>query len=103
MSKTTDTQIEKSKNLIKGLRKHVAERGQGDFNDKEISLMEKELAELQQVSDEVTRIREELAPKVAHMNHVLNEVKANFNENKKKLKGLHPQEQWANYGIPDKR
>lgn len=103
MSKTIDIQIEKSQNLIKGLRKHVSEKGNSDFNEKEIAKMETVLKQLQEASEEVTRLRDELAPKVKHMNAVFETVKVAYNERKKKLKGFYTQEQWADYGIPDKR
>ena len=103
MSKTIDTQIEKSRNLIAGLRKHVGKKGEADFNEKEIAAMERELNQLQEASAEVSRLRDELAPKVKHMNELFGAVKEAYNERKKKLKGFYTQEQWSEYGIPDKR
>ena len=103
MSKTIDIQIEKSHNLINGLRKHVSEKGDSDFNEKEIAEMETALKQLRAASAEVTRLRDELAPKVKHMNELFGAVKADYNERKKKLKGFYTQEQWSDYGIPDKR
>jgi len=103
MSKTIDIQIEKSQNLIKGLRRHISEHGEKDFAEKEIALIEANINQLKSVSDEVTRLREELAPKVKHMNDILDAVKESYKENKQKLKAFYPQEQWEQYGIPDKR
>lgn len=103
MSKTIDTQIEKSQNLIKGLRKYVSEKGNSYFNEKEIAEMETVLKQLREASAEVTRLRDELAPKVKHMNELFEAVKVAYNERKKMLKGFYAQEQWAEYGIPDKR
>lgn len=53
--------------------------------------------------DEVERLREELNPKVKHMNDVLAQVKRVFAEKKKVLKDFYPQESWEKYGIHDKR
>ena len=103
MSKTTDIQIEKSLNLIKGLRKHVSEKGEKDFTSKEIDQMESDVKLLTDASAEVDKLREELAPKVKHMNEILGRVKTSYAENKKTLKGFYSQEQWTDYGIPDKR
>ncbi len=103
MSKTTDTQIEKSRSLIAGLRKHVSIKGEADFSEKEIAAMESTLLQLQEASAEVTRLRDELTPKVKRMNEMLDAVKTAYNVQKKKLKGFYPQEQWLDYGIPDKR
>jgi hypothetical protein len=51
----------------------------------------------------VERLREELNPKVKHMNDVLAQVKRVFAEKKKVLKDFYPQESWEKYGIHDKR
>ena len=41
MSKTTEIQIEKSRNLIEGLRRHVREMGERGVSNNEINEMEK--------------------------------------------------------------
>jgi len=46
MSKTVDIQIEKSQNLIQGLRKHVKENGEKDFNEMVIASLEESLKQL---------------------------------------------------------
>ena len=102
MSKTVEIQIEKSRHLVEGLRKHLAGIGGGVTND-EISSMEQWLKELETANAEVDRLREELAPKVKRMNEVLARVKGAYADKKKTLKGYYPQERWADYGIPDKR
>ena len=103
MSKTVEIQIEKSRNLIQGLRKHVKEHGENDFTEASISALEESLKQLEAANEEVTRLRDELAPKVKHMNEVFNSVKGVHKDLKQKLKGLYPPEQWADYGVPDKR
>ena len=102
MSKTVEIQIEKSRNLVEGLRKHLKGIGGGVTNE-EINAMEKAVSELQSANAEVDRLREELAPKVKHMNAVLARVKESYADKKKMLKGYYPQERWMDYGIPDKR
>lgn len=103
MSKTVEIQIEKSRGLIGGLRRHVKEMGERGIANGEIDRMEQKLAELTAANAEVDRLRDELAPKVKQMNMVLAEVKAAYAESKKTLKGYYPQERWLDYGIPDKR
>ena len=46
MSKTTEVQIEKSRNLIEGLRRHVREMGERGISNTEINEMEKTVAML---------------------------------------------------------
>ena len=103
MSKTIELQIEKSRNLIDGLRKHLRQGVGGGVNDQEIDQMEQTLTQLCAANDECDRLRAELAPKVKHMNELLAVAKAAYAEKKKTLKGYYPQEQWADYGVPDKR
>lgn len=103
MSKTVELQIEKSRNLVVGLRKHLETGVGGGVTNEEISQMEQHLKTLQEANAEVDRLRDELSPKVKHMNEVLAAVKAAYTDKKKILKGYYAQEQWADYGIPDKR
>ena len=114
MSKTVELQIEKGRDLVKGLRKHVKEMGErlrvgeqgsgmSGISNAEIDRLEQALSALSTANAEVDRLREELQPKVKHMNEVLAGVKASYVEAKKTLKGYYPQERWADYGIPDKR
>ena len=103
MSKTTEIQIEKSRNLIEGLRRHVREMGERSVSNSEIDQMEKTVALLSDANVEVDRLREELTSKVKNMNHLMTLVKTSYAESKKALKGYYPQERWADYGIPDKR
>ncbi|MBR6179626.1 MAG: hypothetical protein IKQ77_00220 [Prevotella sp.] len=102
MSKTVELQIEKSRNLVEGLRKHLNGIGGGVTND-EINDMEQAIRELEAINAEVERLREELTPKVKQMNEKMARVKASYAEKKKTLKGYYPQERWVEYGIPDKR
>ena len=102
MSKTVELQIEKSRHLIEGLRKHLSGMGGGITSD-EINSMELSLKELETANADIDRLREELTPKVKLMNEVLARVKAAYADKKKTLKGYYPQERWADYGIPDKR
>ena len=102
MSKTVEIQIEKSRNLIAGLRKHLNGIGGGVTND-EIIAMEQAVKELDSANAEVDRLRAELSPKVKQLNAVLTKVKAAYADKKKTLKGYYPQERWIDYGVPDKR
>ena len=89
MSKTVELQIEKSRHLIEGLRKHLGGIGGGVTND-EIGQMEQSLKTLETANAEVDRLREELTPKVKQMNEVLARVKEAYADKKKMLKGLLP-------------
>lgn len=103
MSKTVEIQIEKSRNLVEGLRRHVKEMGEHGVTNDEINAMEQAVKQLEAAYAEVDRLREDLKPKVKVMNDVMNRVKEAYTEKKKTLKGYYPQERWMDYGVPDKR
>ena len=103
MSKTVEIQIEKSRNLVEGLRRHVKEMGEHGVTNDEINAMEQAVKELEAANAEVDRLREDLKPKVKVMNDIMNRVKNTYAEKKKTLKGYYPQERWIDYGVPDKR
>ena len=103
MSKTVEIQIEKTRSLLEGLRRHVKEMGERGVTNDEINAMEQAVNELAASNAEVDRLREELAPKVKQMNTVMARVKDVYAEKKKTLKGYYPQERWIDYGVPDKR
>lgn len=102
MSKTVEMQIEKSRGLIQGLRKHLSEGGKGTTLQ-ELTTMEQAIAALYAASEECERLRAELAPKVKHMNELLGSVKADYVNHKLIIKNTYPQERWQSYGLPDKR
>ena len=81
----------------------IISRAGGGVTSDEINSMELSLKELETANVDIDRLREELTPKVKHMNEVLTRVKEAYADKKKTLKGYYPQERWADYGIPDKR
>ena len=102
MSKTVEIQIEKCRNLVEGLNKHLNGNGSG-VNADEIAAMKKAMEELQAANLEVETLREELAPKVKRTNQLLEQVKNLYLEKKALIKSTYPQEKWLEYGVPDKR
>ena len=103
MSKTIEIQIEESRNLVEGLRRHVKEIGENGVSTNEINEMELMVSELEAANAEVDRLRGELSPKVKQMNSIMARVKEAYVVKKKTLKSYYPQERWADYGVPDKR
>ena len=103
MSKTVEIQIEKSRGLVEGLRRHVKEMGERGVTNDEINALERAVKELETVNEEVDRIREQLTPTVARQKAAMDRVKEAYTEKKKTLKGYYPQERWMDYGVPDKR
>ena len=103
MAKTIEIQLEKSRTFVKGVKRHISERGERGVTNEEVVKFENNLSTLEQQSAEVDKIRAELSEKVKHMNATFMTVKETYSETKKVIKGYHPQERWIDYGIPDKR
>ena len=83
MSKTVEIQIEKSRGLVEGLRRHVKEMGERGVTNDEINAMEQAVKELEAVNAEVDSIREQLAPKVAKLKVAMDCVKEAYAEKKR--------------------
>lgn len=103
MTKTIETQLEKSRMLIQGMKRHISEMGECGVTNEAVAKFENDLVILEQQSSEVDKIREELSVKVKRMNDTFTTVKQTYSDTKKVLKGYHPQERWIDYGVPDKR
>lgn len=102
MLKTIEIQIEKSRSLIKGLRKYLSEGGKG-VEEEELIAMEQSIEELKAASDQYDRLKAELSAKSKNVNEIMAQVKNTFGERKLLIKNNYPQESWVAYGIPDKR
>lgn len=103
MTKTIKLLIEKSRMLINGLHRHISEMGERGVTNAETEQLERTLVLLEQQSNEVEKLRAELATKVKLQNETMSAVKTSYTELKKTLKGYYPQERWQDYGIPDRR
>lgn len=103
MTKTIEIQLEKSRKLIQGMKRHISEMGESGVTNEVVAKFENDLAILEQQSAEVDKLREELNVKVRRMNETFATIKETHSETKKVIKGYHPQERWIDYGVPDKR
>ena len=103
MSKTVDIQIEKCRNLLNGLKKHLNESGDKSISYETLEATKSALNELETRSKEVDAIREQLNAKVKDVHLRLDQMKQLYGEQKKIIKGRYPMDRWADYGVPDKR
>lgn len=103
MSKTIDTQIEKSTRLIEALRQHI-----GDVQDKGVTIdgldaMARRLDDLRESSKVAEDLRARLSAQVKNTNAILADCKRAYAETKAVVRNNYPQEQWLTYGVTDKR
>jgi len=103
MSKTIDLQIEKCRTLIEGLRRNINEVADKGISGDGLNVMEQNINQLVEASRECDAMRSELSGKVKRMNAILKQLKEDFVDTKRKIKGNYPQEQWVKYGVQDKR
>ena len=105
MTKTIDLQVEKTRSLLKGLRDHGNEvRAKGvRLDDAELDALDKDLKELTADSETCDRLREQVSAQVKLVNTKLAAVKERFAELKKGVKQNFLPEDWARYGVLDKR
>jgi len=103
MSKTVDLQVEKSQTLIDGLRRNLAQVADKGISGEGLDAMQRDLDTLREQGKECDALREELTRKVKTMNAQMMRVKERFAETKKAVKGYFPQEEWARFGVTDKR
>lgn len=103
MSVTNENQIQKSRQLIDGFKKHINNLRDKGITVDELNKMSEELDELVVSNKEYDAIRALLKEKSRKTNQILKEVKQVFVEKKKLIKGYYPQEEWIKYGVLDKR
>lgn len=103
MSKTIETQIEKSRILIEGLRNNISTLADKGITTGELDQMSASLDRLREANRECDELRSVLSAKVHDMNSILLSVKEAFAEKKRVIKGYYPQEEWMRYGVQDKR
>jgi hypothetical protein len=103
MSKTVDSQIEKSACFINAVRKRIPEVQDKGFSNQLLDDMEQQLVKLKDSNMRCDALRAQLAEEVRKTNEILLQVKDVYKEKKNILKGYYPQERWSDYGILDKR
>lgn len=103
MSKTIDTQIEKSTRLIEGLKAHIAELQDKGINASELDNMANQLKQLKESADTADEIRAKLSKQVRQTNSILTDCKRAYMEAKSVIRNNYLQEEWAKYGVTDKR
>lgn len=103
MSKTIDIQIEKSKRLIEGLKRHMAEMESKGISMATLDDMNEQLRRLSDSARAADELRTKLSNQVRSTNNMLAACKQAYIATKAVIKNNYPQEQWRDYGVDDKR
>lgn len=103
MSKTIETQIEKSNVLIKGFRNNIEFLRDKGINKEILDDMENNLRSLEELNRQCDEMRAKLKDKVKEVNDVLSTSKQAYFDMKKIIKCNYLQEEWSKFGVMDKR
>lgn len=103
MSKTIETQIEKSYLLVNGLRNNIDDLRDKGVNEETLRDMENNLKSLEELNRQCDEMRARLKDKVRETNGVLDSTKQAYFDLKKIIKNNYLQEEWNRYGVMDKR
>lgn len=103
MSKTTDLQIEKTRTLIAGLRKHLPQVESYGVREEELAQLEQAITLLNTESAALEELRAKVSARVKEVNGHLDALKHEYARLKGVVRNHYPQERWADYGVMDKR
>lgn len=103
MSKTFDQNVEKAQVLVAGIKKNFAEVEKYGIRMENLAKLEEESAKALAMIREVEELREIVSQKLQAANAQLESVKGNYAEIRQAIRLNYPQEQWARFGLMDKR
>ena len=103
MSKTFETNALKGKSLAAGMKRRIAELGKYGVKEADLTVMEQDADKAIEMIREVDRLREEVTRKLQEANEQLNSLRDRAAVYRKIIKQNYLQDQWAGFGLQDKR
>lgn len=103
MSVTILNEIDKAKSLVEGLRKNMAEAKMLGADEHALSSLEEACADLKRKDDELDALRRQATLKVRENNELLAALKERSMAWRRAVKQRYPQQEWARFGVGDKR
>jgi len=103
MSKVYLDQIEKTEQLLEGLKNNLNLVRDKGLDSNFIKKLDEDKDQAIIYNSENDKLRADLKDKTRRANLKLNEIKAQVKEAKKIIKQDFPQERWKSFGISDKR
>jgi len=103
MSKVFETNALKGKSLATGMKKRIAELEIYGVKEQDLTAMEQDADKAIDMIREVDSLREEVSNKLQAANEQLNSLRDRAFAYRKIIKQNYPQEQWAGFGLQDKR
>ena len=103
MSKTFETNALKGKSLAAGMKQRIAELRKYGVTEADLTVMEQDADKAIEMIREVDRLREEVTRKLQEANEQLNSLRVRAAIYRKIIKQNYLQDQWAGFGLQDKR
>ncbi len=103
MNKIYSDPIEKAQMLIEGLKKNRSYLQTKGYDLSVIERLEKACEEMTREGEAVAAEEEALSKHRAQCHNILNRLKTDLLSGKGAIKQMFEQEQWSQYGVPDKR
>ena len=103
MSVTNLNVIDKADALVAGLRKHPKELKELGITTDAVNRMEEEAKALRLKDAEVDELRRQANLKAHENLELIANLKAQMLTMRNAVKSRYPQQEWINYGVPDKR
>jgi len=103
MNKIYSDPIEKARLLIEGLKKNRSYLQTKGYDLSVIERLEKACEEMTREGEAVAAEEEALSKHRAQCHHILSRLKTDLLAGKGAIKQMFDQEQWNQYGVPDKR
>ena len=103
MSKTFETNALKVKSLAAGMKQRIAELEKYGVKEADLTVMEQDADKAIEMIREVDSLREEVTRKLQEANGMLISLRDRATVYRKIIKQNYLQEQWAGFGLQDKR
>ena len=103
MSKTFETNALKGKSLAAGMKRRIAELEQFGVKEADLTVMEQDADKAIEMIREVDSLREEVTRKLQAANEQLNSLRDRAAVYRTIIKQNYLQDQWAGFGLQDKR
>ena len=103
LSKTFETNALKGKSLAAGMKRRIAELEKYGVKEADLAVMEQDADKAIEMIREVDTLREEVTRKLQKANEQLNSLRDRAAVYRKIIKQNYLQDQWAGFGLQDKR
>src|SRR5574344_1302396 len=103
MTKTNSTQIEKAQTLLKGLRNNAEQVRSKGLGNEYLREVENCCSELEKADTALDALRAEVHARVKETNDKLAALKEKIQQGRITIRNNYPQEQWARFGVMDKK